>query len=82
MIANIIDRRTRKYRWKSVQAIIEAIWHDNSCEDSDQAQVGSENGDSYVLYEERDGVSVSEAVTWAQGQSCPVTLYLYDQGTN
>jgi hypothetical protein len=37
MIANIIDKRERKYRWKRVQAIIEAVWHDNACKDSDQA---------------------------------------------
>jgi hypothetical protein len=80
MIANIIDRRTRQYRWKSIQAIIEAVWHDNHCQDSDQAEIGSEG--SEVIYDERDRISISEAVAWAHEQSCPVTLYLYDEGTN
>lgn len=35
-IVNIIDRRTRPYRFKVVNAIVEAAWHDNSVADSDQ----------------------------------------------
>ncbi|ESQ90778.1 hypothetical protein ABAC460_08070 [Asticcacaulis sp. AC460] len=81
MIANIIDKRTRPYRWKRIQAIIEAVWHDNACADSDQADVGTEDGE-YILYDARDGISVSEAISWAHGFVCPVTLYLYDEGTN
>jgi len=80
MIVNIVDSRTRKYRWKRVQAIVEAVWHDNACNDSDQADVGDELDESYVLYEERNNLSLTEAVAWAMSLSCPVTLYLYDPG--
>lgn len=31
-------------------------------------------------YEALEAVSVSEAIKWAESQSCPVTLYLYDLG--
>lgn len=41
MIRNIIDRRDRSYRWKTVNAIIEAVEHDNSCADADQAPEAS-----------------------------------------
>ena len=76
MIANIIDRRNREYRWKSVQAIVEATQHDNSCDDADQAPPGD------VVFEQRDSVSIADAVGWANSFDCAVTLYLYDEGTN
>jgi len=41
MILNIIDNRKRPYRWKRISAIIEATWHDNSCEDADIAEHAS-----------------------------------------
>jgi hypothetical protein len=37
MLWNIIDKRTRPYRWREVNAIVEAVEHDNSCADADQA---------------------------------------------
>ena len=40
MIWNIIDNRTRPYRWAHINAIIEAAWHDNSCADTDIAPDG------------------------------------------
>ena len=78
MIWNVIDRRTRPFRWKNVNAIVEAVEHDNSCADSDQAP------DSEVMlvvdYDALEAVSVNEAILWAMSQRCPVTLYLYDEG--
>jgi hypothetical protein len=79
MLWNIIDRRTRPYRWREVNAIVEAIEHDNSCHDADQAPE-SDPGTA-VDYDALEAVSVSEAVRWADGQPCPVTLYLYDLGS-
>lgn len=79
MLCNIIDRRTRPYRWRQVNAIVEATEHDNSCVDSDQAP--ESDPASTVDYEALEAVSVSEAVKWAEGQPCPVTLYLYDLGS-
>jgi hypothetical protein len=76
MIANIVDRRTRQYRWKSVNAIIEATWHDNSCEDSDRAE---EDRDG-VTYDQRRAVSLKEAIDWAHAQPTEVTLFIYDDG--
>jgi hypothetical protein len=78
MIWNVVDRRTHPYRWKRVNAIIEAIEHDNSVTDADQAP---ESGPLDVIdYDQRENVSVKEAVDWANTQRCPVTLYLYDEG--
>ncbi|MCW6533816.1 hypothetical protein [Sphingomonas lycopersici] len=78
MIWNIIDRRNRPYRWKKVNAIVEAVEHDNSVADADRAP----HADPLLVvdYDQLEGVSVSEAVEWASRQHCPVTLYLYDAG--
>lgn len=78
MIWNIIDHRTRPFRWAKINAIIEATWHDNSVKDADQALSVRPNDE--VTYEERKGVSLHEAINWANNQTCPVTLYLYDEG--
>ena len=78
MLWNIIDNRTRRYRWTTVNAIVEAVEHDNSCADAEQAP----EGDPLVTvdYDALEAVSVNEAIEWAMGQPCPVTLYLYDEG--
>jgi hypothetical protein len=78
MLWNIIDRRTRPYRWREVNAIVEATEHDNSVEDADQAPASDPS--VYVLCESLEAVSVAEAVQWAESLPCPVTLYLYDLG--
>ncbi|HEV7288679.1 hypothetical protein [Sphingomonas sp.] len=78
MIWNIVDNRTRKYRWKTINAIVEAVEHDNSCKDADQAP--DQDSATYVLYDALEAVSVSDAVAWAMGQRGPVTLFLYDEG--
>jgi hypothetical protein len=78
MIWNIIDKRTQPYRWARLNAIIEATWHDNSVADTDSAPELSFEDD--VIYEERECISLHEAINWANNQTCPVTLYLYDPG--
>lgn len=77
MIYNIIDRRTRPYRWRRINAIIEATSHDNSCSDSDQQP----EEDDDITYDEREDISLSEALRWANDQPSAVTLYLYDLGS-
>ena len=76
MIHNIVDNRTRPYRWRRINAIIEATAHDNSCADSDQQP----ESDDDVVYQQREGISLAEAVHWAMSARSPVTLYLYDEG--
>ena len=78
MIYNIIDSRTRPHRWKSIDAIIEATSHDNSVADADQQPEGPDD----VVYDSRKGLSVAEAIAWATAEACPITLYLYDEGSN
>jgi hypothetical protein len=78
MIWNIVDRRKRVYRWKTVNAIVEAVEHDNSCADADQA--AASDIASVVDYDQLEGVSVQQALAWANQQTCPVTLYMYDEG--
>lgn len=78
MLWNVIDRRDYPYRWREVNAVVEAVEHDNSCPDSDQAP---ESDPLLVVdYESLEAVSVQEAFAWANSQRCPVTLFLYDVG--
>ncbi len=77
MICNIIDRRTRPYRWREVNAIIEATSHDNACENTDEQRPTDDD----LTYDQRENVTVAEAIAWASEEVCPVTLYLYDKGT-
>lgn len=75
MIWNIVDKRTRPYRWLRVNTIVEATAHDNTVLDSDVApktDVG--------LYDQREGISVSDAVVWANSFAGATTLFLYDEG--
>ena len=77
MIWNVIDERKQRYRWLSVDAVIEDVAHDNSCDDADQAGPDTRS----VVYEDRRGISVHDAVTWAEAQPGRVTLYLLDHGS-
>jgi hypothetical protein len=77
MICNIIDRRTRPYRWREVNAIIEATSHDNACEDADQQQPTDDD----LTYDQHENVTFAEAIAWPNQEVCPGTLYLYDKGT-
>ncbi|WP_404710687.1 hypothetical protein [Sphingomonas sp. MMS24-J13] len=76
MICNIVDRRTRPYRWREVNAIIEATSHDNACKDADQQPPTDDD----LTYDQRENVTLAEAVAWANAESSAVTLYLYDKG--
>jgi hypothetical protein len=78
MIWNLIDRRRRPYRWKLVNAIVEAVEHDNSCADADQAPDADPG--KVVDYDQREGVSVEAAIVWASQLDSAVTLYLYNDG--
>ena len=79
MITNIIDRRTHAHRWLAVDAVAEATWHDNSAPGTpEHDNADPTSGDTF---EWRTGLSVAEAVVWAQTFSDEVTLYLYDPGS-
>ena len=75
MIVNVIDLRERPYRWKSVCAVVQSASKDNVAEDSDKVRddIGVE-----IDYAEREGITVREAVLWADRMDGMVTLYLYD----
>jgi hypothetical protein len=76
MIVNLIDLRSRPYRWKSVLAVCEAAVKDNEAEDSDVISPGIGVD---VDYAERDDISVREAMLWAEQLGGLVTLRLYDR---
>lgn len=78
MIRNIIDCRNRPYRWTRINAIIEATEHDDTCVDADEAP------EAKPLFridcQERECLSIEEAILWAHQARYHVTLYLYDVG--
>jgi hypothetical protein len=76
MIWNIVDHRARRHRWKRVNAIVEPTWHDNGVADSDQCEIGEDD----IVYDHREGISIAEAVAWANSLPNRVTLFLYDEG--
>ena len=76
MIWNIIDSRKNRYRWRRTNAIVEATSHDNSKSDSDQAEGGADD----VVYDQREGISLADAIMWANSLPGGVTLFLYDEG--
>lgn len=78
VIVNIIDSRKRKYRFLKVNAVVEAAWHDNSCRDADRIDV-PRGGNRGPDYEEKEHITLADAVTWASGFDAMVTLYLYDE---
>ena len=73
---NLIDLREQPYRWAKVMAVVESATKNNEADDSDQVPP---NGGIEIDYAERCGVSVRDAVLWAERMDGPLTLYLYDQ---
>ena len=78
-LVNIVDHRERPYRWRRINAVIEATGADNCCVDADQAPISKNI--SNLIYEERRGISFASAIAWASKHSYPfITLYIYDEG--
>jgi hypothetical protein len=71
----LIDNRKRRYRWKRINAIVKATWHDNACTDTDQAERRPDD----IVYEEREGISLADAIAWGNGLPGGVTLFHYDE---
>ena len=77
MIWNIVDKRNRIYRWQEINAVIEDVANDNTCQDTD---VFDEENEAAPVYDEKRNISLHQAIEWAEAETGKVTLYLYDQG--
>ena len=77
MIVNVLDLREKPYRWSEVLAVAQNAAEDNIAEDADQ--VPDMGGGIQIDYAERDGVSVREAILWAERLDGMVTLHIYDR---
>ena len=75
MLVNVIDLREREYRWSRVMAVLESATRNNEAEEADQVKPGL---GIEIDYAERTGLSVREAMLWAEKTDGPLTLYLYD----
>ena len=78
-LTNIIDHRERPYRFLKVNAVIEPTRPDNSVKDSDKAKRDQKMDKNWIGYDEREHITVSKAIQWAEKHSDFVTLYLYDE---
>ncbi|MEP3630545.1 MAG: hypothetical protein ABJN04_11125 [Hyphomicrobiales bacterium] len=77
MIWNIVDRRKKVYRWRKINAVIENIANDNSVQDTD---IFDEENEAAPVCDEKKGVLLHEAITWAESKVGKVTLHIYDDG--
>jgi len=80
VLYNLVDGRERRFRWQKIKAIIEPTCHDNPVKDSDQVPPPPRS--SMLVSEIKNGISLNEAVKWAEEQTVPVTLFLYDYIAN
>ncbi|MDD9921821.1 MAG: hypothetical protein OXQ92_06010 [Boseongicola sp.] len=60
-------------------AVMESAAKNNEAEDADSVD---EAIGVMIDYAERSGISVREAIQWAEQAGGPVTLYLYDNDTD
>ena len=75
MIVNVIDLRENPFRWGRIMAVAEDAGRATVSVDGDRLP---QSADVAIDYAERDGVSVHEALRWAEGLPAPAVLTLYD----
>ena len=73
-LTNIRDRRKYPYRFEKINAVVEPTCHDNSIEDSDKVEPEYTG----IGYDEREHITIAEAVAWANSFTEPTTLFIYD----
>lgn len=76
-IANVEDNR-KNNKNVNIQAIFEPSYHDSDVEGATEFPIEE---DSFV-YHEINNTTIAAAIEWAAQWSYPVTLYIYDVGTN
>jgi hypothetical protein len=76
MLINVLDLRERPYRWNDVLAVAENAAEDSIAEDADPIP---QNSLAQIDYAEREGISVREAILWAEKLDGLVTLSIYDR---
>jgi hypothetical protein len=79
-IVNIVDGRNHRSRFNVINAVAEAAWHDNSVKATAGGvdQIDAAGGPDY---DERERISLAEAISWASGFAEPVTLGEIPPGT-
>ena len=76
MLINVLDLREKPYRWSDVLAVAQNAAEDTIAEDADPLP---DIGGVQIDYAEREGISVREAILWAERLDGMVTLHLYDR---
>lgn len=75
-LTNIIDERDNPFRFSRINAKIEPTCHDNSVIGAEQVDHTVNIEDRMFTIAERYGLSLTDAVQWANTFKAPVTLYL------
>lgn len=76
-LGNIIDRRKNTYDVE-VDAVFEPSWHDNSCVNATEFLQQEEDWS----IDNMDSTTVEEAIMHCDTWDLPVTVYLYDKGSD
>ena len=76
MLVNVLDLRERPYRWNDVLAVAQNAAEDATAEDADPVP---ETELAQIDYAEREGISVREAILWAEKLDGLVTLSIFDR---
>lgn len=76
-LGNIIDRRNSQYNVE-VDVVFEPNWYDNSCKDATEFM---QLEDTFTI-DNMDDTTVEDAVKKCNTWDLPVTLYLYDKGSD
>ena len=77
-LVNIVDFRANSYRFRKIDAVVEATWHDNRIKNADHVTYVAVAGGDGPHYAKRSAISVSEAIEWADTFFTAVTLSLHD----
>ena len=77
-VGNIIDRRKESQYNVYVDVVFEPSWHDNSCENA----TAFEQLENTFDIDGMNDITIEDAVKKCDDWDLPVTLYLYDKGSD
>lgn len=76
-VGNIVDRRSNAYIVE-VDVVFEPSWHDNSCKEATEF---FQDDNAFSIYDICN-TTVEDAIKHCDTYDIPVTVYLYDKGSN
>ena len=78
-LGNIVDRRKESQYNVYVEVVFEPSWHDNSTAGATEFMTDDE---SLLIIDNMNDTTIEDAVKKCDDWDLPVTLYLYDKGSD